>query len=1450
MDIKERLKNLTPEQRAFLLKKLSEEKSGSEKSESSLPEIIPNPADRYERFPLNNLQQAYLMGRSNAFEMGNIPSAAYVELECENLDFNRFHNAWLKLIERHEILRSVVHSDYSQQILRETPEFKIPINDFTNLDSDSRVEALKAVKKKMLHTVKNSEDWPLFEVEISKIRAGVVHVHFKLDLLNFDAGSIAILFNELMELYLDSDKELTPLSLSYRDYLIAEKKFEQTEFYTRSKDYWMKRLTTIPPAPVLPLVKNPKDVEKPFFTRRISSLNSESWNKLKTKAAKEGITPTVLLLNAYAEILGLWSSSLKFSINIPLFNRFPLHPDVNKIMGDFSTVEILEVDRTTKKSFLEKAKQIHNQLIADLDNRYYDGVAVFRELAKINADDFRKGVPVIFTSLLDHGFTESISRIGKIVDSVNQTAYVWCDLHVDEVEGALVVKFDAVEELFEQNVLDDMLSTYMNLLIKLADDDRNFADRNLNFFPKEQDERRKKVNDTSKPIPAELLHTLFSRKAAVQPDKTAVIASNKKLTFNELDILSNRIGNKLRNEGAQPDQLIAIIMEKGWEQIPAVYGILKAGSAYLPIDPDFPADRIKTLLDDSEAKVVLTQSWIKDRLEIPEHVKCFSVDGSDFDNSEVTAPNPVQKPESLAYVLYTSGSTGTPKGVMIEHRSVVNRMLDVNERYGIKNTDRAIALTALQHDLSVYDIFGMLIAGGSIVIPDNDKRLDPAHWSELILKEKVTFWNSVPAFLEMYIDYLENKKDKNLIPESFRMVVLSGDWIPVSLPGRLRSLKPDVQIIGSGGPTETTIWDIYNFIGEVDPSWKSIPYGKPLANASYYVMKDNQEECPDYVTGELCIGGAGLARGFWKDEEKTKEKFVSHPVTGERLYRSGDIGYYRSDGFIQIAGRKDFQVKIRGLRVELGEIESIIEKHPDVKDTVVIAAGDSQTNKRLIGYIVPGIEFRETPIQQKKIEKVEESENTSDRDGSLLSEVEKMELKLKHLELRHDDDSKPRIDLVKPETNNRLKEKYLTRQTYRTFLNSTETIPLKKFSAFLSCLAQYNSDELPFPKYRYPSAGSLYPVQVYLYIKSGRVEGIEEGTYYYHPKEHRLIQLSAKPKIKKTIHTINNYQTFEDSAFSIFLVAEMKAIAPVYGTKTIARRVGKSKIKTLISGIQTALFRMKQQQSAADVSRDFCVLEAGYMGQLLMTSSQENQIGLCPVGGVDFEQIREYFDLADSHIYIHGFMGGAIAPVQMKMFSLISEIPGASATADPKKAFLDDVSSFLKDRVPDYMVPAAFVIMEKLPLTPNGKVDRKALPVPEEGVDQSAVEISPESLSPSVDKILKIVQNVLKIERINPSANLFNLGATSIQVIMITNQLESKLGFRPRIDEIYADPTIAAIAKKYDLVMGEDSGAASVKSKDEEKTLELLKKVKSLSKDDIKSKVKKMSADSMESGRS
>ena len=270
-------------------------------------------------------------------------------------------------------------------------------------------------------------------------------------------------------------------------------------------------------------------------------------------------------------------------------------------------------------------------------------------------------------------------------------------------------------------------------------------------------------------------------------------------------------------------------------------------------------------------------------------------------------------PSGLAYVIFTSGSTGKPKGVMIDHRGALNTLADINDRFRVGPGDRVLALSSLSFDLSVYDVFGILAAGGAVVFPDPDRERDPAHWAALVRDHRVTVWNTVPALMEMLVAHLGDGAP----PLPFRLVMLSGDWIPVSLPDRIRRVAPPgAQISSLGGATEASIWSILYPIGSVDPAWKSIPYGKSLRNQEVKVRDAQLAECPVGETGRIYIGGVGVALGYYRDPQRTAERFVVHPETGERLYWTGDLGRLLPDGNIEFLGREDLQVKIDGYRVE------------------------------------------------------------------------------------------------------------------------------------------------------------------------------------------------------------------------------------------------------------------------------------------------------------------------------------------------------------------------------------------------------------------------------------------------------------------------------------------------------------------------------------------------------
>jgi len=916
-----------------------------------LPEIVPDPQNRYKPFPLNEMQQAYWIGRNSFFEMGNVAIHGYVEIEGDDIDLERFSLAWQRVVERHDMLRAIVHPDGQQQILETVPAYAIPVLDLRGQSPEAVNSQLEAIRESLSHQVLPLDRWPLFEIRASLIRDRRIRLHVSIDALCIDGWSYQILFRDLVTFYRNPNAAIAPLQLSFRDYVLAAIALQDSSFFQQSLEYWKNRLATMPPAPELPKALHPSSVTQPRFKRWSAQLEPETWKKLKARAARSALSPTGVLLAAYAEVLGLWSKSPRFTLNVPRFNRLVLHPQVNDIIGEFASFTLLEVDNSRRESFEVRAKRLTQQLWHDLEHQYVSGVRVLRELAQLLGKTSAAAMPVVFTTnpqnnpgQSDSSILGAIAEIGEVVYVVGQTPQVWIDNQYSEAGGTLFLNWDAVEELFPQGLIDDMFDAYCRLLHCLASSESAWQGT-------AQLQQQAVANGIEAPIPDVLLHELFAQQVAKRSQQAAVITSTRTLTYEELYLRSNQVAHRLRKLGTRPNQLVAVVMEKGWEQIVAVLGILASGAAYLPVDAALPKERLWYLLENGEVEIVLTQCQLNQRLEWPENVRRICLDTDELVAESGEPLESVQEPEDLAYVIYTSGSTGLPKGVAIAHRGAVNAIAQTNQVFNVAECDRALSVTALHHDMSVYDIFGILAAGGAIVIPDAAQRLDPAHWTQLMVKERVTIWNSVPPMMEMLLDYAAGRSE--VLPECLRWAFLGGDWIPVTLPERLRAIVKGCKVVSVGGPTETTLWNIWYPVETVDSSWKSIPYGSPIANTRYYILNERLEDCPVWVPGEMCCAGVGLTKGYWRNEEKTRASFLTHPVTGDRLYRTGDLGRFLPDGNIEFLGREDFRLKIRGFRIEAGEIEAALNEYPAVKASIVTAFGENHSQKRLVAYIVP-----------------------------------------------------------------------------------------------------------------------------------------------------------------------------------------------------------------------------------------------------------------------------------------------------------------------------------------------------------------------------------------------------------------------------------------------------------------------------------------------------------------
>ncbi len=633
--------------------------------------------------------------------------------------------------------------------------------------------------------------------------------------------------------------------------------------------------------------------------------------------------------------------------------------------------------------------------------------------------------------------------------------------------------------------------------------------------------------------------------------------------------------------------------------------------------------------------------------------------------------------------MFTSGTTGHPKAAGITHLSVVNRMTEMSQRLSLEASDRAIALTPLYHDLAVFDIFAVLGSGGAVVLPEANWACDPRQWEELGREYEVTLWNSVPAFMEMFLD------DQRSFP-TLRWCLLSGDWIPTSLPGRLFDIHPEVRLMGLGGPTETTVWDVGEEIRQREFSGASIPYGRPLANARYYVLNTLMEPCPIGVPGEMVLAGAGLAQGYWNDPDLSAERFLNW--RGERVYKSGDLGRWLPNGQLEILGRLDRQLKVRGVRIEAVEVEHVLLACPGVDRAQVAAVGDPGSRK------LEASLWLNAPLQEQELrawcgerlppshqpdlyrfpEQLElgptgkpvRSSGSAGRVGELVCEVLGLEsidadqnlleigatsidmVRLANL-LEQEFEARPPMDVLyegatpraiasavgqttesadrvldllpvpvlqdpaerEAFKNRRLglrrvagtstelgsaEHRWSERRTWRTF--ALAPLELKKLAGWLGCLSCQ-----PDGRRAYPSAGGLYPVQVYLAVKAGRVQGLPGGSYYYDPEQHRLCSLVEGAEVDPKVYSrLINRPVYNEAALAVYLVTDLRAIAPMYGNHSL----------------------------------EFSLLEAGYMSQLLMLEAGRFELGMCPIGDLKFDQIRNLFRLAPEHRLVHSLVAG------------------------------------------------------------------------------------------------------------------------------------------------------------------------------------------------------------------
>jgi amino acid adenylation domain-containing protein len=529
------------------------------------------------------------------------------------------------------------------------------------------------------------------------------------------------------------------------------------------------------------------------------------------------------------------------------------------------------------------------------------------------------------------------------------TAKFDLSISLAEEEGGVQGTWEYNADLFDRATIRRMIGHFLTLLHGVVAN----SDARLSDLPLLTGAERHKLlvewNDTARIYPRTSIHELFESQAGRTPDAVAVIFKDTQLNYGELNSRANRLANYLMKRDVGPETLVGVFMERSLEMVVGLLGILKAGGAYLPLEPVYPGERLAYMLEDSGTPVILTLSRLAG--EIPRnaaHVICLDGEWEAISGESAEKPQGGASPENLAYVMFTSGSTGKPKGVEISHAGICNRLLWMQKAYNFNSTERILQKAPFSFDVSLWELFCPLIAGGTLVMARPDGHRDSCYLVDVIRDQQITTLHFVPSMLQIFLD------EAVFATPSLRRVICSGETLPHELKRRFEShMKAGLHNLY--GPTEASV-DVTAWDCSQELPGNMVPIGRPIANIQLYILDSRLQPVPIGVPGELHIGGVGLARGYRNHPELTAVKFIPNhfsDMPGARLYKTGDLARYLPDGNIEFLGRIDHQVKVRGFRIEPGEIEAVLGRHPGVRESVVLAREDEPGDRRLVAYVVP-----------------------------------------------------------------------------------------------------------------------------------------------------------------------------------------------------------------------------------------------------------------------------------------------------------------------------------------------------------------------------------------------------------------------------------------------------------------------------------------------------------------
>ncbi|MCK4258505.1 MAG: non-ribosomal peptide synthase/polyketide synthase [Halanaerobiales bacterium] len=884
-----------------------------------------------EYYPLSSAQmRIFLLHQMSEVNIGyNVPTTLIIE---GNLDYNRFEIAINELVRRHEAFRT------SFELIDGVPVQKIQQDvDLDIFYLETAEDEIEEIVKKFMQSFDLSKA-PLLRVGLLK----TIDKYFFISDMHHsisDGFSRGILVDEFINLY--AGTKLLDLKIQYKDFTVWQNEFFLSEKFKKQENYWLERF-----AGELPILNMPTDFPRPSLKGYegdvvYQTLDSQLTSSLSELVSKNNATQFMILLAAYTVLLSRYTGQEDIVVGSPIAGRE--HADLENIIGMFVNTLALRNNVSDDKTFVEFLNDVRQSCLEAFENQDYQ----FEMLVeKLSVERSLSRNPLFDTMLVLQNRNVKEIAIPDLkftpYDFTNQVAKFDFTLQVTEGADGLELALYYWTKLFKRETIERLLNNFTVLLANIIENPTLKLSEIEIISPEEKQKLIYDFNNTKNDIVETTIYQLFEEQVQKHSAEIAITFDRQNLTYQELNERANQLARTLRLKGLKPDQVAGIMVERSLKMAVAIFAILKAGGAYLPIDTEYPEERINFILDDSRTNLLLSLRHLTETIQFTGEI-IFLDDEANY-HQDVNNLDSINQLTDLAYIIYTSGTTGKPKGVMIEHGSIANTIYWFKNEYQMSSEDRLLQIVSFAFDAFLISFFGTLSSGGQIVLVKDSESKDLEVLLNYIVTKKITYLLCPPS---LYMKLLENLTVEEAA--SLKVIIMGGEAITTKLIEMSRNFNPNIEMVNEYGPTENSITSTVH--RNIQDS-SQVTIGKPIANTQIYIFDKNNQLTPIGVVGELCLSGVGLSRGYLNRVDLTNEKFVFNPYAKTRMYRTGDLGRWLPDGSIQFLGRIDHQVKVRGFRIELGEIEAQLLEFKSIKDALVIDLKDADGMQYLCAYIV------------------------------------------------------------------------------------------------------------------------------------------------------------------------------------------------------------------------------------------------------------------------------------------------------------------------------------------------------------------------------------------------------------------------------------------------------------------------------------------------------------------